>query len=242
MRPCHLFLLSAWLWGLMWEWMECVWTLCIYFVPKIHKHKNPGRPIVSACSGPTELISSYLEIILASIVKTLLSYIKTSQHALENFRNFNFLGQNKLLFIIDITSLYTVVPNDEGLLARKHFFDQRTVKEPSSETLFRPAEPVLTLNCFLFGGNHYKQTNGVAMGTRIGPSYANLFVGFIEHQFFLINTTAPTWTFWSLHWRLHWHYGFPTNEKNWLNLKPPSIPFTRLWNIPGKFSTLLWLF
>ena len=167
----------------------------IYFVPKIHKHKNPGRPIVSACSGPTELISSYLEIILASIVKTLLSYIKTSQHALENFRNFNFLGQNKLLFIIDITSLYTVVPNDEGLRARKHFFDQRTVKEPSSETLFRPAEPVLTLNCFLFGGNHYKQTNGVAMGTRIGPSYANLFVGFIEHQFFLINTTAPNLNF-----------------------------------------------
>ena len=97
MRPCHLFLLSAWLWALTWEWMECVWTLCIYFVPKIHKHKNPGRPIVSACSGPTELISSYLEIILASIVKTLLSYIKTSQHALENFRNFNFLGHRKEL-------------------------------------------------------------------------------------------------------------------------------------------------
>ena len=161
----------------------------IYFVPKIHKHKNPGRPIVSACSGPTELIYSYLEIILASIVKTLLSYIKTSQHALENFRNFNFLGQNKLLFIIDITSLYTVVPNDEGLRARKHFFDQRTVKEPSSETLFRPAEPVLTLNCFLFGGNHYKQTNGVAMGTRIGPSYANLFA--LSNTNFFLSIQRP---------------------------------------------------
>ena len=66
---------------------------------------------------------------------------------------------------MDITSLYTVIPNDEGLRALKHFFDQRTVKEPSS-------------------GNYYKQTNGVAMGTKMGPSYANLFVGFIEHQFF----------------------------------------------------------
>ena len=35
----------------------------------------------------------------------------------------------------------------------------------------------LTLNCFSFGGNYYKQT-------KMGPSYANLFVGFIEHQFF----------------------------------------------------------
>jgi len=32
--------------------------LCIYFLPKIHKPNNPGRPIVSACSCPTELISS----------------------------------------------------------------------------------------------------------------------------------------------------------------------------------------
>ena len=174
MPPCHLFLLSAWLRGLTWEWMECVWTLCIYFVPKIHKHKNPGRPIVSACSGPTELISSYLEIILASIVKTLLSYIKTSQHALENFRNFNFLGQNKLLFIIDITSLYTVVPNDEGLRARIHFFDQRTVKEPSSETLFRPAEPVLRLNCFLLQTNQWR-SHGYQNRTQLRQSVRRLY-------------------------------------------------------------------
>ena len=81
---------------------------------------------------------------------------------------------------MDITSLYTVIPNDEGLRALKHFFDQRTVKEPSSETLLRLAELVLTLNCFSFGGNYYKQTNGVAMGTKMVLSNIN----------FLVNTTA----------------------------------------------------
>ena len=45
-------------------------------------------------------------------------------------------------------------------------------------------QSVLTLNCFSFAGNYYKQINGVAMGTRMGPSYANLFVGYVEHQFF----------------------------------------------------------
>ena len=54
------------------------------------------------------------------------------------------------------------------------------LREPSSETLLRLAELILTLNCFSFGGNYYKQ-NGVAMGPKIGPSYANLFVGFSEH-------------------------------------------------------------
>ena len=153
-------------------------TSCIYFLPKIHK------PIVSVCSCPTELISSYLDKIMAPIVRSLPSYVKDSQHALQIFRDFNFLGEDKLIFTMDITSLYTVIPNCEGLLALKHFLAFRTVKEPRSETLLRLAELVLTLNCFSFAGSYYKQINGVAMGTKMGPNYANLFVGYIEHQFF----------------------------------------------------------
>ena len=49
---------------------------------------------------------------------------------------------------MDVKSLYTVIPNDEGLRALKHFFDRRTVLEPATATLLRLAELVLTLNWF----------------------------------------------------------------------------------------------
>ena len=58
---------------------------------------------------------------MAPIVRSLPSYVKDSQHALQIFRDFNFLGEDKLIFTMDITSLYTVIPNGEGLLALKHF-------------------------------------------------------------------------------------------------------------------------
>ena len=140
-------------------------TSCIYFLPKIHKLNKPGRPIVSACSCATELISSYLDKIMTPIIKSLPSYIKDSQHALEIFPDFNFLSDDKLIFTMDISSPYTVIPNSEGLQALRYFFDQRTVTELSSETLLCLAELVLKLNCFSFVGNYYKQINGVAMGT-----------------------------------------------------------------------------
>ena len=59
--------------------------------------------------------------------------------------------------------------------------DEFSVKQDVEKFLRRVLgrELVLTLNCFSFGGNCYKQTNGVAIGTKMGPSYANLFVGFI---------------------------------------------------------------
>ena len=85
---------------------------------------------------------------------------------------------------MDITSLYTVIPNNEGLPALKYFLNKRPIKTPISETFLRLAELVLTLNCFSFGDNYYKKINGVAMGTKTGPSYANLFVGYIENNFF----------------------------------------------------------
>ena len=85
---------------------------------------------------------------MAAIVRSLPSYVEDSQLALQIFCEFSFLGEDKLVFTMDITSLYTVLLNGEGLLALKHFFDLRTVKEPSSETLLRLAELMLTLNCF----------------------------------------------------------------------------------------------
>ena len=141
-------------------------TSFIYCLPKIHKPNNQIRPIVSTCSCPTELISSYLDKTMAPTVKTLSSSLAKT----------NFLSLWTLhLFILS---------KDEGLLVLKNFFYQHTIKELSSETLIRLAELVLTLNCFSLGGKYQKQTNGTAMGTKMGPSCVNLFVGFIEHQFF----------------------------------------------------------
>ena len=85
---------------------------------------------------------------------------------------------------MDITSLNNVIPNDEGLQALKHFFNQCTVKEPCSETKLCLAKLVITLNYSSFDVNYYKQTNGVAMGTKMGASHTSLCVCFIKQQFF----------------------------------------------------------
>ena len=51
---------------------------------------------------------------MAPIVKTLPFYIKDSQHALENFRDFNFFGRNKLisLWILHLWILFEVVTTE----------------------------------------------------------------------------------------------------------------------------------
>ena len=83
---------------------------------------------------------------------------------------------------MDVKSLYTVMT-----IASKLFLNKHTLLEPSTTTLIRLAELVLTLNNFSFDSEHYQQISGVAMGTKMGPSYANLFVGCVEQN----NTQDP---------------------------------------------------
>jgi hypothetical protein len=46
------------------------------------------------------------------------------------------------------------------------------------------AELVLTLNAFEFNGAYYQQVSGVAMGTKMGPAYADLFMVYLETALF----------------------------------------------------------
>ena len=113
------------------------------------------------------------------LVKTLPSYIKDTKHALQIFNQIRFSGSHQFIFTMDVKSFYTVIPHRDVLEVLKVFFNKRTLLEPSTTTLIRLAELVFTLNNFSFDGEHYQQISGVAMGTKVGPSYANLFVGWL---------------------------------------------------------------
>ena len=90
--------------------------------------------------------------------------------------------------------MITVIPNNEGLIALKHYLDQRPTQDPPTTTLLRLAELVLTLNHFEFNGEHYNQIRGVSMGTRMGPSYACLYMGYVEERFHgQYDGSKPSW-------------------------------------------------
>ncbi|BFZ15785.1 hypothetical protein BsWGS_18824 [Bradybaena similaris] len=110
------------------------------------------------------------------------SFIKDTNHALSLFDSTRLLpGQPYHLFLLDVCSLYTSIPHSDGLNALQFFLDRRVCPSVSTSTLLRLTELVLTLNSFEFNGEYFDQISGVAMGTKMGPSYACLFMGHLEH-------------------------------------------------------------
>ena len=61
-------------------------------------------------------------------------------------------------------------------------FREHRLDVPPTHTLLRMAKLVLTLNFFVFNGEHYEQIGGVTMGSKLGPNYACLIVGYVKEK------------------------------------------------------------
>ena len=67
-------------------------------------------------------------------------------------------------------------------------------EQPISEVLTELIDIVLKNNVFKFNNNYYLQIQGTAMGTKMAPVYANLFMGKVEEQ--LIELGKPHIKLW----------------------------------------------
>ena len=128
-------------------------TQQFYLLPKIHKDINnpPGRPIVSGGGGPTEKISQFVDHFIGPLVPLSRSYIRDSTHMINILLDFK-TTPNMLLCILDITSLYTNIPHDEGVQAIKEFLAiHRDIQAlPHNSYIVELLQVVLTNNYFEF--------------------------------------------------------------------------------------------
>ena len=166
----------------------------LYFLKKIHKTPHSIRPIVSGCSGPTEKLSAYMDHHLKPLAMRTKSYIKDSKSLLSLLDNLN-LPINVLLVTIDVTALYLNIPHQEGIAAA--IYHLYHMNPDYDQVPFPPfvAEKILTFvldhNYFLFANKVYKQVQGTAMGTKMAPHYATMFLDILENKFLTDRNLKP---------------------------------------------------
>ena len=85
-----------------------------YTLTKIHKPNPVGRPIISGCEGPTERLSFFVDKLLQPITQKQKSYLKDTTHFV-NFIEKTKVSQDTLLVSMDVTSLYTNIPQEKGI-------------------------------------------------------------------------------------------------------------------------------
>ena len=82
--------------------------------------------------------------------------------------------KDTILVTLDVKSLYTQIPNQEGIEAVKSTLYQSDKRE-MAPVITAFLWLILTLNNFTFNDINYLQTSGMSMGSKASTSYANLF-------------------------------------------------------------------
>ncbi len=162
-------------------------TALFYLLPKIHKGilPPPGRPILSANDCPTERISEFVDFFLRPLVEKLPSYIKDTTDLIVKLAALGTPPPNCLLVTLDVVALYPNIPILGGMRAIWPMLTQSRpqAQHPTNTSIMRLLELVLRKNNFEFNGQNYVQIAGTAMGTRMAPSFANLYMGHFEEEY-----------------------------------------------------------
>ena len=215
----------------------------MYGLPKIHKVGTPLRPILSMVNSAQHALAKWLASLLQPVLDEYSSFcIKDSFTFSDQIKSLD-SQENMFMGSFDICSLFTNVPLQETIEICANYL----YRDPDSEST-----PLLPRNHFVnllhwatssvefsFNDTMYRQHDGIAMGSPLGPILANIFVGFHEQQLF---QSHP-------HPVVYYRYvddifALFSSQENFNNFLPrlnglhPSLSFTSESEVDGKLPFL----
>ena len=158
----------------------------LYGLPKTHKKNLSVRPILSSTATYNYPLAKWLDDKLKTLSINNYTISDTLMFA-EQLKELSF-DEDDILVSYDVTSLFTNVPLDYtlDLLVEKAFKDNwfcatydLTI---SKQDLFELLKIATKDQLFQFNDNLYLQTDGVAMGSPLGPLLANVFLCHVEEM------------------------------------------------------------
>ena len=159
----------------------------LYGLPKTHKPGCPLRPILSMIGSPQHKLAKYLISLLTGVSDKFSRYtVKDSFGFVDLLKSIK-IGSDKLhMCSFDIKSLFTNIPLTEVIdICMEQLYHSDITSPNIPEEVCRELLNMATVNVeFSFNDHMYRQVDGVAMGSPLGPILANIFVGYHEERLF----------------------------------------------------------
>ena len=154
----------------------------LYGRAKIHKPSKdvvpPFRPILSNIGTPKYKLAKFFVPLLAHLTSNEYT-IKDSFSFAEELLSFD---SNLVMASFDVESLFTNIPLKEtiDLCVDILFYDRTNIDGITKDYFHDLLTICMSESLVLFDGEYYKPIDGVAMGSPLGPTFANIFLCFYE--------------------------------------------------------------
>ena len=160
----------------------------LYGLCKVHKAGYPMRPVISMVGTAEYKLAKFLDTFIKPNINVDFTVDSTGAFV-KKLEDFQFKrGDYSVSF--DVSSLFTNVPLDETiqLIAEKVYSVESKIIPSFPKKVFIKLMKFATGGMFLYNDKIFKQVDGVAMGSPLGPSLANFFLGHLEANNFFTNS------------------------------------------------------
>ena len=200
-------------------------------LPKVHKPNVPTRPICSMVGTSTYELGKYIADIIKPAATSSLGTDPTN-----TFQYVEQIGREDLsdvhMISFDVKSLFTNIPFNKTIkicLDRQYRGDPGKRPSIPKDTLKKLLELCVCDNIFVFNGKVYKQVDGVAMGSSLGPLLP--IYTWLTWRRNSISRNPRTLAQPSTEGMLMTHSAFSKNWSMPINLCHSSIPLIRQFNL-----------
>ena len=153
----------------------------LYGSVKIHKPGNPLRPIISQVTTPTYQLAKKLNSIIQKYIPP--KYMISSTNDLIDLVQLK--ECNGQLASLDVESLFTNVPIDRTIeIIIEHCYNDPNILPPDiPKKILKELLEICTKEAPFKSpnGKLYRQVDGVAMGSPLGPTFANYYMAHTEN-------------------------------------------------------------
>ena len=154
----------------------------MYGLPKTHKSGIPLRPILSMTGSPYHKLAKWLTKVLEPIRS------KMAVHSLKDtFQFVQYIADkninDQIMASFDVESLFTNVPLHDVISIIHDYAAENRIDVGIPLYDLCNLLSLCTSNIqFLFNGQYYRQIDGVAMGSPLGPVLADIFMAHLEQM------------------------------------------------------------
>ena len=151
-------------------------------LPKTHKKGAPLRLILSMTDSSHYKLGKWLAGLLQPVLERFSSHCISDLFTFAKTMYNLGIGPNVFTCSFDVSSLFTNVSFDETIkICPKAHYDQSNFQPVIPKDVFVELVKSATSSVeFSFNNNMYKQTDGVVMGSLLGPALTNTFVGYFS--------------------------------------------------------------
>ena len=158
----------------------------MYGLCKVHKDTTNGSEVPPFCPILSAIKTCSYN--LAKFFVPILKDFTINEYTIKDLFSFaeEIVGQDSNLYMVsfDVESLFTNIPLDEtiNICADRVYQRRKKVKGLLKRHFIELLMFATKSSCFLFNGTYYCQIDGVAMGSPLGPTLANLFLAYHEEK------------------------------------------------------------